>query len=233
MSSNSAIEKVVSQFLDLALKYKWNEVEKLAADEVQVLLGLVRAAGFKVEAVVFGRLRGDYLEQDGISTGATYPINSFCPFKVTNESGGNHYLATGWLDCALKLAVRRAGEEVVEDADWRQDRIYALVTVIKESLPLIPVQLTPEGDLLEECPPSLHFGGLEYFVKHSRDEDQITGSVGVHKYCGGWMNRNRATENHDSIICSGCHLRVLFPKEVRTYGDLREALTPEQVRATT
>lgn len=233
MSSNSATQEVASRFLDLALKHKWNEVEEgLNADEVQVLLDLVRAAGFEAEAVVFGRMRGNYLEQDGTSTGETYPINSLCPFKVVGERGTDHYLATGWLDCALKFA-RRATEGMVEDSEWRQDRVCALVEVIKESVPLTPIQLTPEGDLLGEYPPSLHNGDYhEYFVTHSRDEDRVSGCVGIHQYCNSWMDRNRATATHDSITCRRCHLRVLFPKEVRTYGDLRDALTSTPAQST-
>ena len=28
----------------------------------------------------------------------------------------------------------------------------------------------------------------------------------------------------DVIVCRGCHLRVLFPKKIKTYGELRQVL---------
>ncbi len=216
---------IAASFVDLVLKHeRWDQISELPADEVEVFLSTVTAAGLDPESVVPGKLRGNYREQDGSSTGDTYPINGLCPFKVVSQAGGDHYLATGWLDCALRRVVKRQNED-------RDRLIEAIALEIERSVPLTPVPLTPEGDLLQEYPPSIHGFGLQYFVEHTRNENKLGSCVGVHAHCNCWMDRCGATGTHDAIVCRGCHLRVLFPREVETYGELRQALTPKGVEA--
>ena len=217
---------VATLFVDLALKHKrWDEIKTLPADEVQIFFNTVSAAGFNAKKVVAGKLVGHYRDQDGSSTGETYPINSLCPLKVTGEDC-DHYFATGWLDCALRRMVYGGTQQ----NEGREKLIEVMTGEIERSVPLEPIQLTPEGDLLREYPPSTHPFGLGYFVKHTRDENNLDSCVGVHEFCNCWMNRARATKTHDAIVCRGCHLRVLFPKEVKTYGDLRQALVSQWVQ---
>lgn len=215
---------IASQFVDLVLKRgQWDKVKELPVDEVQMLFATVSAAGFDPKEVVLGKLVGHYHDQDG-NTGETYPINSLCSFKVVNQEDDYHYFATGWLDCALRRVVFGATRQ----KESRDQLIEVIATEIKRSVPLQPVQLTPESDLLREYPPStLAFSGLAYFVEHTRDDRKLDGCVGVHKYCNSWMDRRRATGTHDAIVCRGCHLRVLFPKEVKTYGELRRVLATQ------
>lgn len=209
------------RFVELALRPNiWKEAAQLPEEDVKTLFEVVTAAGFEPEAVVFGKLRGDYREQDGSSTGETYPINGVCHYKVVGE-GGDNYLATGWLDCAVREALEGAGRfnrSSKEIAKTIQEEI-------EQSMPLTPVQITPEGDMLLEYPPRLSFGAQEYFVEHSRDEDECDDCAGIHKFCGGWVDRKRATATHDSLNCRSCRMRVLFPREIKTYGQLREALS--------
>ncbi len=221
------IVSIASRFVDLALKYKrWDEVNELPNNEVQVLFEIVVAAGFEPKCIVLGKLKGNYLDQDGSRTGKTYPINSLCPFKAVNQEGGDHYFATGWLDCALRRVVYGSTRQ----NENRKKLIEVMTEEIERSIPLKPIQLTPEGDLLREYPPSTPAFGLEYFVKHTRDENDLGSCVGVHEFCNCWMDRARATKTHDAIVCRRCHLRVLFPKEVKTYGDLRQALASQQIQ---
>src|SRR3989344_78869 len=213
--------EVATQFVDLALKHeRWGDVETLPADELQVLFDTVSVAGLDPATVVPGKLVGNYRDQDGSSTGETYPINGLCPFKVVGREGSDHYFATGWLHWALPRVVYGSSRK-------REDRdalIEAMTAEIERSVPLDPIKLTPEGDLLREYPPSLIGFGLEYFVDHTRDDRRLDSCAGIHAYCNCWMDRRSATATHDAIVCRGCHLRVLFPKEVKTYGDLRQAL---------
>ncbi|OGI16355.1 MAG: hypothetical protein A2Z52_01790 [Candidatus Moranbacteria bacterium RBG_19FT_COMBO_42_6] len=65
---------------------------------------------------------------------------------------------------------------------------------------------------------------LEYFVNHARDEHNLESTVGLHEYCNGWMDRQRSTKTHDIIVCRKCHLRIPFPKEIKTYGEFRQAM---------
>ncbi|KKR88796.1 MAG: hypothetical protein UW50_C0001G0128 [Candidatus Wolfebacteria bacterium GW2011_GWA1_44_24] len=223
----SKMTDVATRFVDLTLKYKrWDEVKTLPADEVQVLFDTVSAAGFNPKKVAPGKLVGHYRDQDGSNTGETYPINSLCPFKVVSEEDGDNYFATGWLDCALQRAVYGSSRQN-ED---REKLIEMMAEEVERSVPLEPIQLTLEGDLLREYPPRTLAFGSEYFVKHTRDENDLGSCVGVHMHCNCWIDRRRATSTHDAIVCRGCHLRVLFPKEVKTYGDLRQVFASQRVK---
>lgn len=204
------ITKIASQFVNLALRHDWGKIKELPADEVQILFATVSAAGFEPTKLIPGKLVGHYLDQDGSKTGETYPINILCPYKVIGRESKDHYHATGWLDCALRHARRGTDpQQLVEEIRHE----------IERSIPLEPIQLTPEGDLLREYPPSHN-----YFVDHTRNDCELSCCVGVHDYCDGWVDRTRVTKTHDALICRRCRLRVLFPKEVKTYGELRQAL---------
>ncbi len=218
------IAYIAASFVELALKHKhnWMNIKELPASDVQVLFETISAAGFSPKAVVPGKLKGRYLEQDGTRTGETYPINSLCPFKVINEEGDNNYCATGWLNHILSHVVSGRAE----DDKSRKRLIGEIRSEIKRSVPLEPIQLTPEGDMLKEYPPST---GSNYFVDHTRDRHELSSCVGLHVYCNGWIDRIRAAKTHDAIVCRNCHLRVLFPKEVKTYGELRQALASKHI----
>lgn len=217
---------VATQFVDLALKHKhWDRVTELPVDEVRVLFATVAAAGFDPREVKRGELKGHYLDDDGRRMVKTHPIQVLCPFKVVGREGDD-YFATGWLDCALRRVVHGSTRQ----NESREKLIEVMAEEIERSVPLVPIQLTPEGDLLREYPPSTLAFGLEYFVKHTRDENDLDSCVGVHEFCNSWMDRRRATSTHDAIVCRGCYLRVLFPREVRTYGELRQALASQHVQ---
>lgn len=203
--------EITTLFVDLALKYDWGKIKELPDEEVQILLATVSAAGFNPTKVVPGKLVGYYRDQSGSSTGKKYLINGYCPYKVISRDGGDHYHATGWLDRAIHFA---RGESD------REKRVKAIQHEIERSVPMKPIQLTAEGDMLREYPPS----DDDYFVDHTRDNHTLSSCVGVHDFCNCWMDRKRATQTHDAVLCSGCHLRVLFPKEIKTYGQLREHL---------
>ena len=103
--------EIAASFVDLALKHDWSKVKKLPAGEVKILFATISAAGFEPTKIVLGKLVGHYCDQDGSSTGETYPINSFCPYKVINRDGDDCYHATGWLDRALYSARRGTDRE--------------------------------------------------------------------------------------------------------------------------
>lgn len=210
-------------FINLTRDYNWQNVKTLPAGEVQILFSIVSAAGFEPKEVVPGKLLGHYREQGGGSTGETFPINTLCPYKVVDQDGDDDLLATGWLDSALKLVI------TTPISTWaEQDTIEAVRREIERSIPLAPIQLTSEGDFLQEIPRLReypHSGG--YFVDHTRDGHELShtsSGVGVHLHCRGWMHRTRVTETHDALVCGSCHLRVRFPKEIKIYGELRQFL---------
>ena len=211
---------IEERFVNLALRPNiWGNAVELPESDVAVLLETVTAAGFEPKAVVPGRLHGDYRDQDGSRTGETFPINELCQYKVVAQEGDDDWFATGWLDCAVRRATHgnRRGES-------REEITEALRQEIERSVPLQPIQLTADGDMLLEYPRQNKAIGLSYFVDHARDADKLGSCVGVHKHCQGWVDRNRATDTQDALVCRRCHIRVLFPKDVKTYSQLREAL---------
>ncbi len=212
---------IATQFVDLILKHQqWSQIKELPSlspDEGQALFAIVAAAGFDPKEVISGKLVGNYRDQDGSNSGVTYPINRFCPFKVMDQESRDDYPATGWLDCAFRHVV----QDSIAPKKSREQLIEMMALEIERSVPLASIQLTPEGDWLSEDPPSIV---VSYFINHTRDDDEIRSCAGIHVYCNGWMDRRQATATHDAIICRQCYLRVLFPREIKTYGELRRAL---------
>ena len=207
------MEANVTQFIDLTLKYQWSEKTELPDDEIQIINDLVIAAGFEVGSVTFGKLNGHYLDQDGSRTGETFSINGFCLLKIIDKENQENHRATGWLNYIMEKTVSKKKQSVdkKEITEWLSD-------TVRSSIPLDPILLTKENDLLGEYPPNGFLDG------HTRDNHELQSSVGVHKYCQSWMERKRSSETHDVIFCRSCHLRIAFPREVKTYGQLRQYL---------
>ncbi len=213
------ITNIASQFVNLALKYEWNKITGLLISEMQVLLATVSAAGFNPGGIELGKLTGRYYYEDKVFL---IPINSSCPFKVTDQKGEDHLFATGWLDCALRLVVSGKHKENKSP----EQLIEMIRKEIKRSIPFQPIQLTRDGDQLSENlkqPCAFSFG---YFVNHTRDKDALFFScvgvhLGVHKCCDGLVYRHRH-KNCDVLICKKCHLWVPIAKETETYEELRQ-----------
>lgn len=213
---------IAEKFVDFALAKDWEKlwagVEELSAEETRLLFEMVSAAGFNPKSIVLGKLRGEYRDQDGSRTGETYGVNNFCPYKVINEEDHDHFFATGWFSSILSRVVRKNFRWKEES---REEKIEAVKSEIERSIPLKPIQLTRDGDMLLEYPPSMQ---SSFFVDHTRDDEELSSCVGIHKYCGGWIDRCGVTKTHDAFVCGTCYIRVLFPKEVKTYGELRQAM---------
>ncbi|HLD51056.1 hypothetical protein A3K34_01985 [candidate division WWE3 bacterium RIFOXYC1_FULL_40_10] len=212
------VTSVVNAFADLVVKYKdtgWEHQTHLSDTELKVVEDIVKAAGFDPQLITLGRLYGHYTDQDGSKTGETYCINGYFPYKVISRDGED-YMATGWLNDIFRLATAFLRN---------RDRLIAEVTAqVLKSVPLMPIQLTEEGDFLREYPPRPLFAGYEYFVTHTADEAKLACCVGVHDLCNGWVDRRQASKEQDVLSCRRCGLRVYFPHKVKTYGDLRKAL---------
>lgn len=203
---------IAADFVDLALKHDWPKVQELSPEEVKVFFDTVTAAGLEPTKVILGRLVGHYLNDENRRSGETYPINRMNPYKVLGREGGDDYFATGWLDEALRIVQRR------ED---HQKLIQTVRQEIQRSIPLKPIQLTVESDMLKEYPPRVNHS---YFVDHTHDDSTLSSCVGVHDHCNGWMDRGRSSMTHDVLLCRSCHLRVPFSRDIKTYGELRKVL---------
>lgn len=199
--------EIATAFVELARRYDWRQINSLSEEEVGVLLATVSAAGFEEVVVVPGRIVEPTRDLDGTANGGSHTINGFCPFKAVGQDGQNHHRATVWLDQAMQLA--REGTD-------SQAAVAAVVAGIERSVPLKPIPLTIVGDKLQEYPPT-GFG----LVDHTRDSHRLSSCVGIHACCGGWMDRKRTSPTHDVLVCRNCCLRVVFPRGIETYGDLR------------
>lgn len=207
-------------FLKLVMKYRneWSYANpRHTPEEIELLVCVVREAGFDGRAIHPGHLYGRYRDQDG-SAGRAFPINTCCAFVV---EGPDTDFATGWLDCLVR---RTRDREYVWKAATAKNKAVAISFVVKEierSRPFIPILLTAEGDTLTECQPQPLCDCTEYLVDHTRDDNQLRSCVGVHRRCGGGIYRIGATDDCDALSCANCRIRILFPQGIKTYGDLR------------
>lgn len=202
------ITEVAGQFVDCI-----RDERRTPEREASVFFKVLAMAGFEPSRVAPGKLVGHYLEQDGSRTGETYPINTTCLYKVIGQNGSGDYPATGWLDSMVRIAMR------IRD---REECIVKVRHEIERSIPLDSIQLTAEGDMLEEYPPSRR--DERWLVDHARDEDKFGMTAGIHTDCNGWIDRIDTTKTHSTLVCRKCHLRVTFPRHVTTYGALRGTL---------
>jgi hypothetical protein len=209
------VTDVATRFVDLALRYSdWNKVkvEDLHGDEVSIFLETIRAAGFGDVKIIMGKLVGRERDCDGRYSGETWQINETCPYKVTSSEGVDHHPASVWLN-GLMGVVKSSTQQ-----DLNLQQIIERVQLeIERSVPLKPIQLSDVGDFLLEYPPS----NTMTFPDHSKDDNKLSSCVGIHEHCHGWVDRKRTSKTHDVLVCRSCFLRIVFPAEIKTYGELR------------
>ncbi|TSC71209.1 MAG: hypothetical protein G01um101449_64 [Parcubacteria group bacterium Gr01-1014_49] len=216
-------KKIAASFVGLALSHDWNRIPELSDEEIRILFSIVSIAGFKPAEIVRGKLVCYLRDVDGSKTGESFIVNNRCPYKVIGQDGNDCYRATGWLNGVLELVAGPSSSLWVRGKVLDSEKLAAdIEREIERSIPLEPIRLTSNGDYLREPPPPFD----ECLVDHSRDDDKISAeAVGIHNLCGGWMDRWQSTETSDVLVCRRCYLRVLFPKEAKTYGKLRELVS--------
>lgn len=76
---------------------------------------------------------------------------------------------------------------------------------------MIPVKLTSDNDYL-----------IDYDSGHpKKDTAELSCCIGMHQNCRGCMDIRETTETNKVITCRACYLRIVIPKRVKTYEDLR------------
>jgi len=56
---------------------------------------------------------------------------------------------------------------------------------------------------------------------HLGDEVELSPEVGIHEVCFGSISLVDVSETHAALVCDTCGLRVMIPREVNTYGELK------------
>lgn len=191
-------------------------IQKISEPLAQAFLDTLVAAGFEVSAVGQGKLLTQNVQDFRVvGNGEKYRLVSVAISPQTDRDSDYAKRAHDWLDSLVYRLL------VDMHTATRENLVMEAAHRIHESIPLAPIRLNQEGDFLEECPPTSR---LRDFPKHTRETDFIIGpTVGLHKYCSGPLQQHRATATHDGLVCLACHQRFLFPREVKTYGELRMA----------
>jgi hypothetical protein len=193
-----------------------NDTELIQSDS-QTLLSLLRMAGISagsLEAVKW---------KEAEECPERFPQEFAFPFLVRQETGGGvSKAATAWLDRAYK-AVRKSSVDGVA-------AFQAVIDLIFRIIPLDPIRITKEGDLLvdKDGGMAVKEGDSGYVLEICclRDHDPLPKKgkmVGTHYLCGGPLMVRESNPEQDALCCYGCFLRITIPKGLATYGDLRKA----------
>jgi len=201
--------------VDLVRKYTWTPESEFALydSEVREISGVMTVAGFDSFELVHSRIQCGTMEVPRV-------LNDVCPYKVVDVSDKRDLnSATGWLNQMIKFIQAKFNDEHI----GRPEVLAHVLVEIRRSVPLPPIRMNVIGDELIEPSPMIKWNN--FFVEHSKDESEIPmGPIGAHRFCGGLLNRHRATQALDSVSCVRCNVRSVFSSQVRTYGDLRVAL---------
>lgn len=54
------------------------------------------------------------------------------------------------------------------------------------------------------------------------DIDIISGCFAIHWICNGFVDIKEVSETHNMILCRKCHLRIVIPNTIKTYGELKK-----------
>lgn len=73
------------------------------------------------------------------------------------------------------------------------------------------IKLTEDGDAL-----------LEISGSPMDDDSKLSGCIGLHALCYGFIGVRSTSATHKVLCCKGCFLRIPIPREVDTFGKLRE-----------
>ncbi len=178
-------------------------------EDHELVLELMHLLGYEnAGRIVRKELTGNYLEQDGSATGETFVINGTSGLALLSVDGEDLHLATKWLNSIWHSILGNK-----EDPGLCQK----VQGIMEKSKPLTPIVLTEFGERIREYPVS----GDIAFPKHTRDSNELDSTPGVHDLCDGWIDLRQVSKGFNALICRRCHLRVLVPVDIKTYGKLR------------
>jgi hypothetical protein len=211
-------ERLTTLFFRLAQKYDWGETKDISFDEERILFAVVSAAGFEPKRIIVEKLFEHYFDPGNPPINMVFPINAFCPYEVIGQNDEPNPMATGWLNQLLFLASQKPIN--------KEGAIKMIAHQIQQSIPLKPIPLTAEGDLLLEIQPKQTILPFDFFILHKNEDEELSyGVVGIHDCCGNFLNRVQSSRTHDALFCKTWGLRVPFLRKIVTFGDLRKEIT--------
>lgn len=183
-----------------------------AEEQEQTILEVLRYVGFKATHINLGVSKGNFIDEDGRYTGETFDLNDVSQIKILNQDDENQ-VAEIWLNNLWRVITPNGSNGYYLSRLTPEGIVSALSEAIEKSVQLKPIVLTKYGETLREYPTD---NG-----NHTRDEQKLSSVVGVHDGCG-WVDLKSVSQTHQIILCRACGLRVVIPKSLITYGDLRE-----------
>lgn len=72
---------------------------------------------------------------------------------------------------------------------------------------------------------------LEYPSTQTSDQDRLGSCVGMHEGCNS-VDLKPVSATHNAIYCRHCGLRIVIPKEIDTYGKLRQYMADKLLALT-
>jgi hypothetical protein len=193
------------RFVDLI----WNPALAGTEEECTTIVkAVLQQAGFRVLNAMKDKTFRKRRDFDGDVCGE-FTANPHSGYVTCEHREGNYY-ASIWLEliCSKLLRLYRSSD--------KETALKFIKKEIARSIPLKPITLTEYGEQLRECPRD--FG----LVDHAKDTDALGFRIGIHDICNGWVDIKIVSATHRALVCRDCHLRVVIPTAVKTYGDLRE-----------
>jgi hypothetical protein len=78
-----------------------------------------------------------------------------------------------------------------------------------------PIVLTEHGETL------VLDSAFGRSTKNLTDRSGLMPMLGQHGVCKGFLEIKPVSETHFAIVCNDCHLRIVVPNTVKTFGQLR------------
>jgi hypothetical protein len=198
-----------NQFVDLIVLSYQGDITLISEYNTQMLFDLLTITGFDPKKVI---------------TKAEVCGSGYVPsFKVENAYGDDKY-ATSLLNALSNMVISGRRDYHKDKQSLAED----INEAIRKVIPLEPIKLTPYGDMLCEEDIRVQVNNPDFVLhaKHIQDSDLLRySSIGKHQRCGSILDLRDVSESYNVITCRSCYLRLPITKEIKTYGELREATT--------
>ena len=220
------VDQLAANFIAL-VRSKTKEEWVTFSDINQIDIGIIRdfldVADQISDNLSIGRVRDSIsihmMDEDDLSS--TYAVNTVSPFLVCVDLSAGTYRceqeceSIRWLDVMLKT--------VLEHKQNIDTLIQLLVQKVISSQHMPPIIVNEYGEAFTEGKDI--YGGSNLFSR-LKDSDRIGQNLkklnhGHHSDIGFLRG---GSKTHDVLFCKECGLRVPYPTEIKTFGELRSYL---------